>query len=266
MSATKGEDVTVEVGDDKGMAPAPVEKIVPHAGQKDHQSYEDGSFRAAVFGFSDGLVSTVSLLMGVAGGDMGQKAIVMTGLSGMLAGAASMACGEYISVKTQAKAKNSQLKMERKHLKEHAEEESREFQAMLREMGLSKETAADVVNDINKHEDAEEKMLMMHAKFELGIDPEELGSPVKAAMFSYACFSFGAIMPLWPWIAIKSWAAAFWISVAVSVVACFMAGYLLSKDQEVRKKLMAAGRQLGVAILAAGSTYLIGMAIGEEYA
>lgn len=234
-----------------------------HEGQADHAHFGDGALRAAVFGFSDGLVSNVSLILGVAGANVSNSNVVMTGLAGLLAGAASMSCGEYISMRIQAESLKGQLDLEADHLKRYPEQENAELVQFLEGLGVANDTACKVIADISKLPDKDKHMLNLHARFEMGIDPDELGSPWKAAGFSYAAFAVGAIVPLWPWMAFKERQTAFIVSIVLSIVAAIVVGYLLGKG-DVRAKLWGGARQVLVGLIAAASTYAIGAAIGES--
>jgi VIT1/CCC1 family predicted Fe2+/Mn2+ transporter len=216
-----------------------------------------GSIRAAIFGMNDGLLSNLSLVLGVAGAGAEPHQLVVTGMAGLLAGAFSMAAGEYTSVASQRDILNRQVEMERREIAEAPEEEAAELALILRERGLSTEKANRTAAEILKNPVTALDTLVRE---ELGLDPSDLGSPLAAALSSFAMFSVGAAVPVLPFLFIHSAAApvisaglAFLVLAAVGATVAFLAGTPLWRG---------AGRSVGLAALAAGVTYAIGRAIG----
>mmetsp|Transcript_3221 Transcript_3221/g.4383 ORF Transcript_3221/g.4383 Transcript_3221/m.4383 type:complete len:279 (+) Transcript_3221:119-955(+) len=240
-----------------------VKKQKKHPWVSDHIRVDDGGLRAAVFGFSDGCVSNVCLILGVffsmseESEAIQSKSVVISGLAGLLGGACSMACGEWVSMVAQKQGLESEIKVERRHLRVYEKEERKLLKSELERNGLSPETADAVIKDISKQ--GEEKMLLFHTKMVLGIDSEELGSPFKSAAFSFFCFAIGALTPLIPWIFIEDQMQAFqWTLVMVSF-ATVAAGSLQAQYSH-RGVIWVSCRQLLVmcisAILSVGSSYL----------
>lgn len=189
-----------------------------------HRSSGGGSLRAAVFGLNDGLVSNFSLMMGVAGAAPGRGVILLTGTAGMLAGAFSMAAGEYISVRSQRELYEREIAQEEEELAASPEEESKELELIYRAKGIPKEEAAQLARSLLSNPDSALDTL---AREELGLDPGELGSPWKAAFSSFAAFVGGALIPLLPFLAVhQSWGV--WLSAGISAAALFGVGALLS--------------------------------------
>lgn len=220
----------------------------PHISE--HIKVDDGGLRAAVFGFSDGVVSNVSLILGVyvnlchlalgsgAAGAAGaaaavgsleesRRSVVVSGLAGLLAGACSMACGEWISMQAQKEGLECELAVEKRHLEQYQKEERKLLRKALMRHGVTAKTADAAIRDLNRDPD---KLLPFHAQMVLGINSEDTGSPVKSALFSFACFAFGAITPVVPWILIRGdHNLAFKWTVILVCTAVFAAGALLSK-------------------------------------
>jgi VIT1/CCC1 family predicted Fe2+/Mn2+ transporter len=147
--------------------------------------------RAAVLGANDGIISLSGLVIGVAGATDSRTAIVASGLAGLLAGAFSMAAGEYVSVSTQRDTERALLSLEEKELREEPEQELAELVAIYQQKGLSEKTARTVAEELTKHD-----VYAAHIDVELGIDPKNLTSPWQAAVASAASFIVGAVVPL----------------------------------------------------------------------
>lgn len=147
--------------------------------------------RAGVLGANDGIVSTASIVVGVAGATSSAGTILTAGIAGLFAGAMSMAVGEYVSVSTQRDTERAALDLERRELAEMPEEELKELTQMYEEKGLSRELAEQVAVELTKND-----ALAAHAEVELGIDPDELTSPWHAAFASFVAFTVGAVLPL----------------------------------------------------------------------
>ncbi len=147
--------------------------------------------RAGVLGANDGIVSTAGIVVGVAGATSGRSPIAIAGLAGLVAGALSMATGEYVSVSTQRDSERALLEKERVELREMPEEELEELTAIYQGKGLSRELAQEVASQLTAHD-----ALGAHAEAELGIDPDELANPWHAAFASLVAFTVGALLPL----------------------------------------------------------------------
>jgi vacuolar iron transporter family protein len=156
-----------------------------------HRSHRSGWIRAAVLGANDGLLSTSSLLVGVAAGDATRNAVVLTGIAALFAGAFAMAAGEYSSVSSQRDAEEADLRKEQAALQDHPEAELRELAAIYRDRGVPTDLALQVAEHLHAHD-----AYRAHARDELGIDPDRLSSPVSAAATSALSFALGALLPL----------------------------------------------------------------------
>jgi VIT1/CCC1 family predicted Fe2+/Mn2+ transporter len=162
-----------------------------HGHEESHRSHRAGWLRAAVLGANDGLLSTASLVIGVAGGGASRSVVVLTGLAGLFAGAFSMAAGEYSSVSSQRDTEAADLEIERKALVEHPEIEMAELAGIYRDRGLPADLAMEVAEKLHAAD-----ALTAHARDELGLDPDELARPVQAALTSAGSFVLGAIVPV----------------------------------------------------------------------
>ena len=222
-----------------------------------HRNILGGGARAAVFGVSDGLVTNVSLILGVAGAHPGGGFVKLTGLAGMVAGAFSMGAGEYVSMQAQRELLQRELDVERQALHASPEGESRELVAIYEERGIDPGLARDLVDKVMQDPDL---ALEVHAREELGIQPGSLGSPWQAALSSVVAFAVGAFLPLFPWL-LGSGTTAILASVAIGVVASLLVGAGLA-GLTGRSRWRSALRQLAVASVAAAVTYGIGRAVG----
>jgi vacuolar iron transporter family protein len=214
-----------------------------------------GWLRPAGFGAMDGLVTNVSLISGVGGGGGSQHAIVLTGLAGLAAGAFSMAAGEYVSVSSQNELVQSEVAKEQHELTTNADAEQLELVGMLRRRGISAATARQAAAEISAHP---EHALAVHAMEELGINPSELPSPVVAAGASLSAFAVGAVIPLFPFLLGFD---ALGVALALSAVAAVVGGGVVARLTN-RPFWRGALRQLVLGAVAAGITYLIGLAVG----
>jgi VIT1/CCC1 family predicted Fe2+/Mn2+ transporter len=169
----------------------------PPAFEHHHRDIRGGTARAAVFGVSDGLVSNVSLILGVAAGaHYVQGTVRLAGLAGLIAGAVSMAIGEYISMTAQSELFERELELERREIHRRPENERRELAHIYRSRGVDPGTADELASQMMRDP---ELALETHAREELGIDPQSLGSPIGAAVSSFVSFAVGALVPLLPW-------------------------------------------------------------------
>ncbi|MGH9086932.1 MAG: VIT1/CCC1 transporter family protein [Acidimicrobiales bacterium] len=228
----------------------------PH-GEAHHRDVQSGGARAAVFGVSDGLVTNVSLILGVAAAHPSSAVVRLTGLAGLVAGAFSMAAGEYVSMQAQRELLQRELQVERDALLRSPAAERRELATIYERRGLDPALAQELVEEFMRDP---ETALATHAREELGINPEQLGSPIVAAMSSFVTFALGAFLPLIPWLLSRGGAATL-ASVGVGAVAALMVGGSLGLLTG-RSPLRGAARQLFVAAVAAAVTYSIGRVVG----
>jgi VIT1/CCC1 family predicted Fe2+/Mn2+ transporter len=203
----------------------------------------------------DGLVTNVSLIAGVGGGGGSQHAIVLTGLAGLAAGAFSMAAGEFVSVSSQNELVQAEVDKERHELATNAAAEQMELVGMLRRRGISAATARLAAAEISAHPD---KALAVHAFEELGVNPAELPSPFVAAGASLVAFAVGAIIPLLPY---ALGGDNLWPALGLAALASIGGGGVVARLTG-RAFWRGAARQLALGALAAGVTYLIGLAVG----
>jgi VIT1/CCC1 family predicted Fe2+/Mn2+ transporter len=220
-----------------------------------------GTLRAVIFGVSDGLVSNLSLVMGVAGA-AGQSPsyILLAGIAGLLAGAFSMAAGEYISMQSQRELFERQIALERAEMAAAPEEEEAELAAAYRAKGFPPAEAAAIAKRIFADPDAALDTLVRE---ELGLDPDELGSPIGAAVGSFVAFALGAAIPVIPFLFGGGWTVP--VSLGLSLVALFAVGAGVSLLTG-RGLLFSGFRQLGLGLAAALITYTIGSLIGVTVA
>ena len=162
-----------------------------------HRNVQGGASRAAVLGAGDGLITNVSLILGVAGASTAASPVRLAGVAGLLAGAFSMAAGELVSVRAQDELVQRELQVERQELTEHPNAERRELAAMYRAQGVSAEDAETVAGILSRYEQA---AFETHARLELGVDPKAGGSAVQASVASFLSFAIGAFLPLIPWL------------------------------------------------------------------
>lgn len=225
----------------------------------DHRAVGGGTARAAIFGVSDGLVSNVALILGVAAASTGSSPVIIAGVSGLLAGATSMAAGEYVSMKAQNELIERELNIERESLAENPQMEIRELQAIYKQRGLDNDKARDLAEAV--HEDPE-IALEVHAREELGVDPADIGEPAAAAISSFFAFAVGAIVPLIPWFILKGNAATI-ASVIAGLSASAIVGITLARFTE-RSPFKTALRQVAWAAGACAMTYGIGSLLGVQ--
>jgi VIT1/CCC1 family predicted Fe2+/Mn2+ transporter len=216
-----------------------------------------GTLRAIVFGASDGLVSNLSLVMGVAGATSEASFILLSGIAGLLAGAFSMAAGEYISVRSQVEVLERQIALERAELEAVPEEELEELVAIYRSKGLPEEDARRFAEHIFADK---EVALQTLVREELGLDQAAMSSPWSAAVGSFLAFTVGAAIPVLPYL-FGSDEVAFVLSLALSLVGLFILGALVSLLTG-RSLLFSGFRQVAIGAAAATVTYLVGRLIG----
>lgn len=222
-----------------------------------HRSVASGGARAAVFGASDGLVSNVSLILGMAGADPAEGVVRLAGIAGLVAGAVSMAAGEYISMKSQAELFERELRIEREAQLANPELELLELAKIYETRGLEHDTALELAEAMMRDP---EVALEVHAREELGIDPDDLGSPIGAAAYSFLAVSIGASLPLIPWL-FTGGTAAILGSVVLGLIGALVLGAIVGVFSG-RSPVLAALRQAFIASLAAAVTFGIGTVVG----
>ncbi len=231
---------------------------LPQASQPhQHRDLRGGGARAAIFGVSDGLVTNVSLVLGIAGANPGGSIVRLAGVAGLVAGSFSMAAGEYLSMRAQRELFERELDVERRALKRSPEGEANELAGVYMERGIDPVVARKMVNEVMQNP---ELALETHAREELGISPQHLGSPWQAAISSFVTFAVGAFIPLLPWLYSRGTPAVV-ASIILGVVASLMVGVVLAAFTE-RPALRSALRQLAVTGVAAAVTYGVGRAVG----
>ncbi len=216
-----------------------------------------GNLRAAVFGVNDGLISNLSLILGVAGASSNSTFILLSGAAGLLAGAFSMASGEYVSVRSQREMFEYQIGLERDELAEYPAEEAQELALIYEARGVGKDDAAALATSTVADT---EQALDTLAREELGLNPDELGSPWGAAISSCLSFATGALIPLAPFLALTG-AAALIGSIALTGCALFAVGAAISLFTG-RSALRDGLRMLAIGGAAGALTYALGRLLG----
>ena len=217
-----------------------------------HRALGGGTLRAGVFGVNDGLVSNTCLVMGVAGAAVDPGIILLTGVAGLLAGAFSMAAGEFISMLSQKEMFEHQISQERDELERYPAEEAEELALIYAARGIPLEQARDITKKLIANPD---QALDTLAREELGLNPDDLGSPIGAAISSFIAFCIGASLPLIPFL--------FGLSRGVLIAAClsgaalFVVGAVLSLFSG-KSALLGGARMLLIGSAAAAATYFIG--------
>jgi VIT1/CCC1 family predicted Fe2+/Mn2+ transporter len=220
-----------------------------------HADVSGSWLRAAVFGAMDGLVTNISLVAGVGAAGASPRVIVLTGMAGLVAGAFSMALGEYTSVQTQNEQVDREWHVEGREIHKNPAAEERELAEMFMEMGISESTALAAAADV--HTD-EERATLVHVTQELGLDPTEKPSPKVAAVSSFLTFSIGAVIPLLPYLLGFTSLAA---GLVVGGLGLLFAG-ALAATFTVQPWWRGAIRQLCFGAIAAAATYVVGVLIG----
>lgn len=222
-----------------------------------HRAGAGGALRASVFGVSDGLVSNFALVMGVAGGASDSGIVLLAGLAGLIAGAASMAAGEWVSVSSQRELYQREIEVEREEHRTFPQEEREELELILRAKGLPPERAAAAASDLMADPD---QALDTHVREELGLDPDDLDSPWVAAGSSFASFAVGATVPILPYL-LTTGPTALIAAAALSIVALMVVGALISLFTS-RSALRSGLRMVAIGTLASAVTYGIGSLVG----
>jgi len=250
-----------EVDESAGTTSTTAVGIRPRGEESWHRAGRAGTLRAAIFGVSDGLVSNLSLVMGVAGAAADNKIIVLAGIAGLLAGAFSMAAGEYISMQSQRELFERQIDLEREEMKIMPESEERELAAIYRAKGLSASEANMVASRLMQDPQA---ALDTKVREELGLDPQELGSPWGAALYSFVAFGGGALLPLLPFL-LGHGTPALVSSVGLALIALFVVGAGVSLLTG-RSAIYSGVRQVVIGAAAAVVTFIVGTIIGVQVA
>ncbi|GHF25737.1 hypothetical protein GCM10010218_03040 [Streptomyces mashuensis] len=224
-----------------------------------HRGDRSGALRAAVFGVSDGLVSNTALVMGFAGSGSSRTALVLAGVAGLLAGAFSMAAGEYVSMSGQREMYEREIGLESRELEEDPESERDELVLLYRAKGLSRQEARRVADTIMNDRDVALDTL---AREELGLDPDALGSPWSAAASSLLTFALGALVVILPYL-VTSGTPAFVAAVCLFLVSLCAVGAGIGLLNG-RSPWRSAGRQLLVGALAAAVTFGAGRLLGTS--
>jgi len=222
-----------------------------------HRDVQGGAARAAVFGISDGLVSNVSLILGFAGATPQPGVVRLAGIAGLIAGACSMAAGEYVSMRAQTELFERELSIEAAQITEDPDGERRQLVEIFTARGIEPETAHELSRELSA---SPELALETHAREELGINPGSLGSPWSAAWSSFVSFVVGALVPLVPWFFLGGIGAIIW-SVVLGAVAALLIGVTLARFTG-RSALRSALRQLLIAVVAGAVTYGVGALLG----
>ena len=237
----------------------PDAEIGPHSDEP-HTNGSSGLLnwlRAAVLGANDGIVSVAGLVMGVAGATTHRQTIFVAGLAGLVAGALSMAAGEYVSVSTQKDSELALLEKERRELREDPEDELEELAGLYVERGLSEELALQVAKELTAKD-----ALAAHAEVELGIDPDDITNPWNAAFASMLAFTVGALLPLLT-ITLFEPGVRVWVTVSSVTVALALTGWASARFGYGPPGRAVVRNVLG-GLFAMAVTYAIGSALGTH--
>ncbi|MHB8288851.1 MAG: VIT1/CCC1 transporter family protein [Acidimicrobiales bacterium] len=222
-----------------------------------HRDIHGGGARAAMFGISDGLVTNVTLILGMIGARPGPGVVPLVGLVALVGGAFSMAIGEYVSMRAQSELFEREIELERNEIRRRPEGERRELARIYEGRGLDPVMARDLAAEMMRNPDI---ALETHAREELGIDPKRLGSPIQAALSSFATFAIGALLPLLPWLAATG-TAAIAASLAIGALSSIGVGAALSVFTG-RSWIWSAARQLFLSTVAAAVAFGLGSLVG----
>jgi VIT1/CCC1 family predicted Fe2+/Mn2+ transporter len=254
----RGAPADVVAGAHHGIEPGAAQAAETIArGERWHTSGRSGTLRATIFGVSDGLVSNLALVMGVAGASDEGSFILLAGIAGLLAGSFSMAAGEYISMQSQRELFERQIALEKAELEAMPEEEQKELAALYMAKGFTREEADTIA--ARMFEDPKTALDTL-IREELGLDPDELGSPWGAAIGSFLAFCVGASIPVIPYL-FGNGTTAFVLSISLSLGALFLVGAGVSLLTG-RSLVFSGLRQMGLGAAAAAVTYAVGKIIG----
>jgi VIT1/CCC1 family predicted Fe2+/Mn2+ transporter len=223
----------------------------------DHRDVTGGWLRPAVFGAMDGLISNFSLISGFAGASASRHLVILSGLGGLVAGAFSMAVGEYVSVASQGDLARAEIEVERHELWHNAAAEQAELAELYVSRGVEPALAVEVARQLSRDPDL---ALQIHTREELGVSADDLPSPVVAAGSSFVSFSIGAALPLVPFVL---GAAALWPAAIIAAVALFGCGAIVARIT-TRPWWFGGLRQLCLGAVAAAVTFAVGAAIGTH--
>jgi vacuolar iron transporter family protein len=223
-----------------------------------HRSSLGGNLRATVFGMNDGLLSNASLVLGVAGAGAANNYVLMTGAAGLLAGALSMAAGEYVSVRTQREMYEYQIALERDEVAKYPEEEAEELALIYEARGVNIEQAREVSRSLLSRP---EQALDVLAREELGLNPDDLGSPWQAAISSFLAFAFGAVVPLVPFLVRLPASFVLTATITLTALALFLGGMVVSLFTG-RDALRGGIRMVLIGSAAGTVTFLVGKLLG----
>ncbi|GAA1022560.1 membrane protein [Acrocarpospora pleiomorpha] len=229
--------------------------VVPPELHHSHRDVTGGWLRPATFGVMDGLVSNFALVAGIVGGGGTGPAVLLAGFAGLVAGACSMATGEYTSVSSQTELMRAEIAIERRELERNPEEELRELTLVYEAKGLRPELAAEVARELHRRP---EVAWRVHVREELGVDPDDLPSPWTAAASSFLAFALGALIPLVPFLFGETSLVP---ALIASAVALAVTGGLVAR-LTARPMWLGGGRQLLLGGLSAAVTYAIGLLVG----
>ena len=223
-----------------------------------HRSAGGNALRAAVLGANDGLLSNFSLVMGVAGAQISSKTILLTGLAGLLAGAFSMALGEWVSVQSSRELYEKQIRTEKEEIAAAPEEEAEELALIYQARGLDEPSARKLATAVMSNTD---NALATLSREELGIDPDELGgSAFEAALTSFLLFAVGAVLPVIPYLFLGGLPAVI-LSALLSAIGLFLIGAVITLFTG-RPVWISGLRNVAFGLIAAAITYAIGRLIG----
>ena len=234
--------------------PGPAE-FAEHHGDHHHRDVSGGALRAATFGAMDGLVTNVSLVAGVGAAGASTAVVLTAGLAGLVAGAFSMALGEYASVSTQNEAIDKEVAVEGREIRENPGAEIAELAEMFVGMGMSGGTAAAAAAEVHQDHDT---AVRLHVSQELGVDPDEKASPMVAALSSFVMFSIGAVVPLLPYLLGRPSLVAGLLCGGVGLLAAGAVASFFTATSW----WWGALRQLLYGALAATATYAVGSLLG----
>lgn len=221
-----------------------------------------GNLRAGIFGINDGLVSNTSLIMGVAGATADTGTIVITGVAGLLAGALSMAGGEFVSVSSQRELYQKLIRRERDEITRYPKEETEEIALIYHDRGLALPEARELATKLMRDP---EQAVEVHVREELGLNPNDLGSPWGAAISSFAAFAVGSAIPLLPLLVFPASAYVVPLCAGIAGLALFLTG--ASVNRLTGAGMLAGGlRMLLIGGTAAVVTYVVGWALGVSFA
>mgnify|MGYP003333912544 FL=1 len=232
-----------------------------HQDHPDHRALAGGSARAGVFGVSDGLVTNVSLIIGFAASGVDASYVRLAGIASAVAGAVSMAAGEWVSIKSQNDLVKREMALELRELKRNTGAETSELAGIYRSHGMSSTQAESAAAEVMKDP---ERAVMVHAKEEFGLDPAQLPNPLVVAAVSIVSFLLGAMLPVIPWLS-GSGSSAQVASVVIGVVAAGILGAVIAKQSE-RPWWIGTVRQVAITVLAVVVTYVIGSLVGVNVA